>query len=329
MTRVLRDQSPNPSRILSDSTPFPQSTILSAPAFQSTAPLSMRPKQITITDESTTSQSETESKPQKQKLCPNAKLRLHIDDLTHPAIPKFTKVAPLSTLIEDAIKHVQAHLFTPRSPNHETWKPQEVRSITLFVQPMDGVAYTTGTELDEAHKEIHLSLDYLQARIEQFYGDANSDKANPKADASFIHELCGVVTHEMVHAFQHNACGTCPGGLVEGIADYVRLKSGLGAEHWNPWPAGKRTRGEKWDAGYQTTAWFLEWVEDNIGGEGAIGRLNEALRKDEWDEGKVWETIIGKSVKACWRAYTEDWERMNKEHENGNEVEANEQDTED
>lgn len=38
----------------------------------------------------------------------------------------------------------------------------------------------------------------------------------------------GVCVHEMVHCWQWNAKGTCPGGLIEGIADYVRLRSGLG-----------------------------------------------------------------------------------------------------
>lgn len=181
---------------------------------------------------------------------------------------------------------------------------------------MDGVAYTTGTELDEAHKEIHLSLNYLQTRIKEFYGSDKPKGTNRKADASFIHEVRGVLTHEMVHVFQHDGQGTWPGGLTEGIADFVRMKSGLGAAHWNPWPAGKRTRGDKWDEGYQKTAWFLEWVEDNVGGPGAIGRLNEAVRNDEWNDGQVWETVMGKSVDDCWTSYQEDWDNMNKQHEN-------------
>lgn len=332
MTRVLRDQSSNPTRILSFATSSAQSTMSTAPALPSSAPA--QTKDTSNKDVSSDAQTQDDVSSQEQGLCPNARLRLHMNDLTHPAIPTFTRAAPLSSLIEDAIKHVQERLFVPPQndsnksstsnrpppqkplpPKHEIWKPQEVRSITLIVRPMDGVAYTTGTELDEAHKEIHLSLDYLQAKIRQFYGDTGSDAKNSKADASFIHELRGVVTHEMVHAFQHNGRGSCPGGLIEGIADYVRLKSGLGAEHWNPWPAGTRTRGEKWDEGYQKTAWFLTWVEDTIGGKGAIGRLNEALRESEWEDGKVWEKVMGKTVHACWGLYKVDWDRLNKQHE--------------
>lgn len=66
---------------------------------------------------------------------------------------------------------------------------------------MDGVAYTKGSDLDDDHKEIHFSTRHI---------------LNSKARAA--DEIRGVVTHEMVHCFQYNAKGTCPGGLIEGIA---------------------------------------------------------------------------------------------------------------
>ena len=36
-----------------------------------------------------------------------------------------------------------------------------VRSITLILRPMTGVAHTTSNTLDDAHKEIHLSSQYV------------------------------------------------------------------------------------------------------------------------------------------------------------------------
>ena len=63
---------------------------------------------------------------------------------------------------------------------------------------MRGVAYTTG---DHHNKEIHFSLDYIK------------DSANRSRD-----EILGVLVHEVVHCYQYNAKGTCPGGLIEGIA---------------------------------------------------------------------------------------------------------------
>lgn len=47
---------------------------------------------------------------------------------------------------------------------------------------MGGIAYTTGSELDDDHKEIHFSTDYV--------GGLSADRVK--------HEILGVVRHEMV-----------------------------------------------------------------------------------------------------------------------------------
>lgn len=68
---------------------------------------------------------------------------------------------------------------------------------------MDGVAYTTGTH---THKQIHLSAGHV----------INSS-------ARLRDEITGVLVHEAVHCFQHNARGTAPGGLIEGVAGACAL----------------------------------------------------------------------------------------------------------
>ena len=77
-----------------------------------------------------------------------------------------------------------------------------VRSVTVYFRAMDGVAYATGSRLDDDHKEIHFSTDYIS-------------KIDEKRIAE---EVTGVLQHELVHCFQRNGKGSCPGGLVEGIA---------------------------------------------------------------------------------------------------------------
>lgn len=251
-------------------------------------------------------------------LAPHARLRIHLDDLTHPAAGRFASVIPLSKLLQEAITNVEKHLFTPKPHQHGTaaratpppqqqvspplWEAQEVRSVTLVIRSFDGVAYTEGSKLDEAHKEIHFSLKHI----------ANQQG---KSDADYLHEIRGVVTHEMVHAFQHNARGSCPGGLIEGIADYVRIRSGLGAQHWRKWPANEKSRGTQWDQGYERTAWFLEWVEAQCEGKTrhAIGVLNHAMQGRKWDEGKLFEEVTGKTVEEWWELYRAAWEKMNEE----------------
>jgi len=155
--------------------------------------------------------------------------------------------------------------------------------VTLVLEEMGGVAYTKGIELDDDHKEIHFSLNYIHQRAEAV-----------KAES----ELDGVLVHEMVHCWQHNAKGTCPGGLVEGIADFVRLKAGLSPTHWKR-PA---KRGHKWDNGYQITAYFLEWLEEKEG-EGAVRRINAKLRDEKYEEQAFWEKLFGKGVGELWEEY--------------------------
>ncbi|KAI4190633.1 MAG: hypothetical protein L6R41_000644 [Letrouitia leprolyta] len=150
---------------------------------------------------------------------------------------------------------------------------------------MDILAYTTGSELDEEHKEIHFDLGYI-SRIP-------TEPSSRRLD-----EIQGVLVHEMVHCWQWNAYGTAPGGLIEGIADFVRLRAGLIPPHW------KKERRDSWDQGYQHTGYFLEWIETQYG-EGSVRRINEALMNKRYDEEAFWTGLFGKSVQGLWGEYCE------------------------
>lgn len=73
-----------------------------------------------------------------------------------------------------------------------------VETILLVLRPMDGVAYTTGSE---TAKEIHFACQHIV------------NCADRCAD-----EIRGVMVHEVVHCYQYNHQGACPSGLIEGIA---------------------------------------------------------------------------------------------------------------
>ncbi len=152
---------------------------------------------------------------------------------------------------------------------------------------MPGVAYTTGSSLDDDHKEIHLSLDYI-----------NGISSTRQRD-----EINGVLVHEMVHCWQWDALGTAPAGLIEGIADFVRLKAGLSPPHW------KRTCDGDWDAGYQHTGYFLAWIQDRFG-EGSVKRINEGLRGKEYVQEEFWKGLFGKDVTDLWAEYSKSFEEI-------------------
>ncbi|KAJ4002211.1 peptidase of plants and bacteria-domain-containing protein [Lentinula boryana] len=138
---------------------------------------------------------------------------------------------------------------------------RRVKRITLTIRPMDGVAYTFGSD-DGSKKEVHFSLNHI---VNSHKGDTEIKK-----DIRVREEILGVLVHEIVHCYQYNGQGTAPGGLIEGIADCVRLHEKLSPPHWKrappkgkhvPEPDGKWVWDWNWDAGYERTAYFLDWID--------------------------------------------------------------------
>ncbi|EQB44973.1 plant Basic Secretory protein [Colletotrichum gloeosporioides Cg-14] len=208
------------------------------------------------------------------------KLRLEIRDLNHPAAAHFLSAVNASTALATAVHSVLNLLY--ESPSNPTTNAPPTRSVTLILRDMGGVAYTTGSDLDDDHKEIHFSMSYIAG--------ITSERRTS--------EIMGVLTHEMVHCFQWNAHGTCPGGLIEGIADWVRLNSKLSPPHW------KRESSGNWDGGYQHTAYFLDYLEGRFGA-GTVQKLNEKLRNQRYREKEFWTESLGRPVEQLWKDYAE------------------------
>ncbi|KAJ5291619.1 hypothetical protein N7478_000870 [Penicillium angulare] len=258
-----------------------------------------------------------------QILVSRPKIRLHAQELRHPASSSFFILIPdLASVLDKALDSIVQSIYTsPKWPcpdrsmedlykDRPRFRPSipATRSITIFLRDFGGVAYTTGTELDNDHKEIHLSLPYIQHCT-------SSKNSNP------LHELHGVLTHELVHCYQHTAPPFAgdggrkipgpPGGLIEGIADFVRLKAGLAPPHWKK-PQSAGDRADKWDAGYEKTGYFLAWIEDVWAGRGAIGMVNDRLLRvgylgegDDKEEAQpgFWESLFRIGVADLWEEY--------------------------
>ncbi|CAK7244084.1 MAG: hypothetical protein STHCBS139747_005618 [Sporothrix thermara] len=218
---------------------------------------------------------------------PKPKLRLEVRDLTHEGASIFFSRVNVAGVMEMAVGNVQRLLYgrSARYADPATHCPP-TRSVTLILRDMDGVAYTTGSELDSDHKEIHFSLRYI----------ANVKPRGERVTA----EIIGVLTHELVHCYQWNGRGTCPGGLIEGIADWVRLQCALSPPHWKRDPAAVG----RWDGGYQHTAYFLDYLERRFG-EGTVRRINEKLRLDHYDGATFWPSLLGHSVDQLWEDYVD------------------------
>ncbi|KAF3951584.1 hypothetical protein ACB098_07G095000 [Castanea mollissima] len=148
---------------------------------------------------------------------------------------------------------------------------KNVGKVSLFVDDMNGVAYTS-------NNEIHVSARYI-----------NGYSGNVKT------EITGVLYHESTHIWQWNGNGqSTPGGLIEGIADYVRLKAGYAPSHWV-----KPGQGDRWDQGYDVTALFLDYC--NSLRNGFVAELNKKLRNGY--SANFFVELLGKNVDQLWKDY--------------------------
>ena len=53
----------------------------------------------------------------------------------------------------------------------------------------------------------------------------------------------------------------------------------------------------------QTTAYFLNWIEDNKG-QGSVRRINQALQDQKYEEQEFWKTLFDSSVEDLWNEYS-------------------------
>ncbi|XP_050262329.1 uncharacterized protein LOC126706820 [Quercus robur] len=148
---------------------------------------------------------------------------------------------------------------------------KNVAKVSLFIDDMDGVAYAS-------NNQIHVSARYI-----------NGYSGNVKT------EITGVLYHESTHIWQWNGNGqSTPGGLIEGIADYVRLKAGYAPSHWV-----KPGQGDRWDQGYDVTALFLDYC--NSLRNGFVAELNKKLRNGY--SANFFVELLGKNVDQLWKDY--------------------------
>lgn len=156
--------------------------------------------------------------------------------------------------------------------------PKDIATATLTLESFDGVANTVGSE-------IHLSADYIAGQ--------------PADTAALVREITGVLYHESTHVWQ-NINGDYGSdqffrGVIEGIADWIRLKSGFPSAGWQP-----RARGGNWYDGYTTTAYFLDWI-DSTQKPNFVNELNQKMA-DPWSN-DFFLQLVGRGVDELWQDY--------------------------
>ncbi|CAM6089177.1 unnamed protein product [Calypogeia fissa] len=160
-----------------------------------------------------------------------------------------------------------------------------ISDVTLYVDNITGVAYTLRAGDGVQYPEIHLSAIYVDSL--------------PQGDlVGLSYEITGVLVHESTHVWQNfnGSYGVDPvfTGVIEGIADFIRLRSGYPAKHW------VQTSGGEWYSGYSTTAYFFDWIDATLV-PGFVNELNYMMM-NTWDVSFI-EQITGMSADALWTEY--------------------------
>jgi hypothetical protein len=163
-----------------------------------------------------------------------------------------------------------------RDPAEVTRNPSTIR---LRVYDFDGVANAGGENINLSSRHV----------------------ANYRDPDDALFEFIGVLLHEATHLYQFDGGS---GALVEGMADFVRIRAG----HHR---MNRRGPGGAWTDPYTTSGFFFSWLA-GPGGLQKDGRpeadpdigwaINQAMRGDDFDP-RVFEDRLGENVDALWQEY--------------------------
>ncbi|KAF7848306.1 hypothetical protein BT93_L2111 [Corymbia citriodora subsp. variegata] len=147
---------------------------------------------------------------------------------------------------------------------------KDVASVSLIIDNSGGVAATSGNS-------IYFSANYL-----------SKTQGNKE-------EFTGVMYHEMTHVWQWNGKGNPSAGkVIEGIADFVRLKANLAPATWP-----RRGAGDSWGESSAVTAYFLDYCESQR--NGFVAELNKKMRDGYSDD--FFMQLLGRSVDRLFSEY--------------------------
>ena len=162
--------------------------------------------------------------------------------------------------------------------------------------------YTSAAQVPRKHPNLTLVFSSTSGVLAQAWSQTSTIEFGPLSVGAAV--TASYSTHEVVHLFQHSPTnGTAQtSGVIEGIADWVLVQMGYHTAA-NQRPAGG---GTAWDAGYDTTAFFFDWIERVAGGgtPGFVRALNQSLNVPTWNQTVITAlNVQGKTVDALWVDY--------------------------
>ncbi|KAL1544305.1 hypothetical protein AAHA92_21175 [Salvia divinorum] len=192
----------------------------------------------------------------------------------------------------------------PNTPGGQLFDKEIGVHFTLLIMPViNEFIYKVFEETTLAQRR-HVPV--LNVYISEFPGYAYKNGDNINISASALDKIyrprsvskrlfTSLMYHEMTHVFQWHGNFGAPGGLTEGTADYVMVKSRI----YDQASYTKPGAGKRWDEGYGVTEKFLEYCDSLL--KGFTAQLNKKMQYTYSD--KYWVELLGKPVDQLWREY--------------------------
>ena len=164
--------------------------------------------------------------------------------------------------------------------------------------------YASQAQVPKTYPTVTLEFTGTAGVLAQTWRTANPPRVEFGPGSIGASVTASYSTHEVCHLFQHYPTNgtTQTSGVTEGIADWVLVQMGYHTAA-NQRPAGG---GTAWDAGYDTTAFFFDWVEKTAGGgtPGFVRALNASMNTTTWSPTVITGmNVQGKTVTQLWSDY--------------------------
>jgi hypothetical protein len=152
---------------------------------------------------------------------------------------------------------------------------RDVPTLSLIIEDFDGLAASSGSS-------VHISSRYLQQ-----LADEGQD---------LLTEIHGLLYFTVTNHYQNNSNDTAPIWLITGVADWVRLQAGYT-------DAALRQAGGSHQDGYRTTAFFLDWLNQQYPNfvhdlNSFLGPTGPATFMDI-----IFSDLTGKTISVLWLDY--------------------------
>ncbi|MCK0441095.1 basic secretory family protein [Gordonia alkaliphila] len=120
-------------------------------------------------------------------------------------------------------------------------------------------------------------------------------------------QLSGIIEHEVTHAVQNypgadkaanGEAGVAPSWVTEGLADYVRYFADGDPAANRTNPLLLQTSTDKWEGGYQPTAEFFYWMNEQK--PGLVTEVHQAASRGSYSDALIYTKFGATSMEQVW-----------------------------